>query len=115
MERGTQVGSTELVPRHGIILLQQRGSRFYESQVIWINIRKRTVYVHFYIINMPLVHVTRPPYDVIIFETCNISEAELQIITHPRDHEQEILSTKAKKDNVCGLTVSGMMRKLGTL
>src|SRR5574344_754507 len=83
MERGTQVGSTELVPRHGIILLQQRGSRFYESQVIWINIRKRTVYVHFYIINMPLVHVTRPPYDVIIFETCNISEAELKIITQP--------------------------------
>jgi hypothetical protein len=32
-----------------------------------------------------------------------------------RDHEQEILSTKAKKDNVCGLTVSGMMRTLGTL
>ena len=31
-----------------------------------------------------------------------------------RDHEQEILSTKAKKDNVCGLTVSGMMRTLGT-
>ena len=32
-----------------------------------------------------------------------------------RDHEQEILSTKIKKDNVCGLTVSGMMRTLGTL
>ena len=32
-----------------------------------------------------------------------------------RDHEQEILSTKVKKDNVCGLTVSGMMRTLGTL
>ena len=32
-----------------------------------------------------------------------------------RYHEQKILSTKAKKDNVCGLTVSGMMRTLGTL
>ena len=32
-----------------------------------------------------------------------------------RDHEKAILSTKAKKDNVCGLTVSGMMRTLGTL
>ena len=32
-----------------------------------------------------------------------------------RDHEKVILSTKAKKDNVCGLTVSGMMRTLGTL
>ena len=31
-----------------------------------------------------------------------------------RDHEKAILSTKAKKDNVCGLTVSGMMRALGT-
>ena len=29
--------------------------------------------------------------------------------------EKEILSSKAKKDNVCGLTVSGMMRTLGTL
>lgn len=32
-----------------------------------------------------------------------------------RDYEKEILSSKAKKDNVCGLTVSGMMRALGTL
>ena len=32
-----------------------------------------------------------------------------------RDHEKVILSTKAKKDNVCGLTVSGMMRTLGIL
>lgn len=32
-----------------------------------------------------------------------------------RYHEQEILSTKAKKDNVCGLTVFGMMRTLGTI
>lgn len=31
-----------------------------------------------------------------------------------RGHEKVILSTKAKKDNVCGLTVSGMMRALGT-
>ena len=32
-----------------------------------------------------------------------------------RDHEQEILSTKIKKDNVCGLTVYGMIRILETL
>lgn len=32
-----------------------------------------------------------------------------------RDHEREILSTKRKKDNVCGLTVNGLMRTLGTL
>ncbi len=32
-----------------------------------------------------------------------------------RDHEKEILSSKRKRDNVCGLTVSGLMRTLGTL
>lgn len=32
-----------------------------------------------------------------------------------RDHEKEILSSKRKKNNVCGLTVSGFMRTLGTL
>lgn len=32
-----------------------------------------------------------------------------------RDHEAEIASTKAKRDNVCGMTVSGIMRTLGTL
>ena len=32
-----------------------------------------------------------------------------------RDHEKEILSSKRRKDNVCGLTVSGLMRTLGTL
>lgn len=32
-----------------------------------------------------------------------------------RDHEREVLSTKRKKDNVCGLTVNGLMRTLGTL
>lgn len=32
-----------------------------------------------------------------------------------RDHEREILASKSKKDNVCGLTVNSMMRTLGTL
>lgn len=32
-----------------------------------------------------------------------------------RDHEREVLSTAARRDGVCGLTVSGMMRMLGTL
>lgn len=32
-----------------------------------------------------------------------------------RDHEKDILSSKSKKDSVCGLTVNGMMRTLGTL
>lgn len=32
-----------------------------------------------------------------------------------RDHEREILSSKRRKDNVCGLTVDSMMRSLGTL
>ena len=32
-----------------------------------------------------------------------------------RDHEQEILSSKRKKDNVCGMTVDSMMRSLNTL
>ncbi len=32
-----------------------------------------------------------------------------------RDHEKDILSSKRKKDSVCGLTVNGMMRTLGTL
>lgn len=31
-----------------------------------------------------------------------------------RDHEKDILSSKRKKDSVCGLTVNGMMRTLGT-
>lgn len=32
-----------------------------------------------------------------------------------RDHEREILASKKKRDNVCGLTVNGMMKTLGTL
>lgn len=32
-----------------------------------------------------------------------------------RDHERGILSSKSKKDSMCGLTVNGMMRTLGTL
>ena len=32
-----------------------------------------------------------------------------------RDHEKNILSSKRKKDSICGLTVNGMMRTLGTL
>ena len=32
-----------------------------------------------------------------------------------RDHEQEILSSKRRRDNVCGLTVDSMMRSLNTL
>lgn len=32
-----------------------------------------------------------------------------------RDHEKDILSSKRNKDSVCGLTVNGMMRALGTL
>ena len=32
-----------------------------------------------------------------------------------RDHEKDILSSKRKKDSVCGLTVNGVMRTLGTL
>ena len=32
-----------------------------------------------------------------------------------RDHEKEILSSKRRRDNVCGLTVNGLMRSLGTL
>ena len=32
-----------------------------------------------------------------------------------RDHEQEILSSKRKNDNVCGMTVDSMMRSLSTL
>ena len=32
-----------------------------------------------------------------------------------RDHEKNILSSKRKKDSVCGLMVNEMMRTLGTL
>lgn len=32
-----------------------------------------------------------------------------------REHEKEILTTKSRKDNVCGLSVNGVMRTLGTL
>ncbi len=32
-----------------------------------------------------------------------------------RDHEREILASKRKRDNVCGLSVNSMMRTLGTL
>ncbi len=32
-----------------------------------------------------------------------------------RDYEKEILSTEKRKDSVCGLTVNGMMKTLGTL
>lgn len=32
-----------------------------------------------------------------------------------RDHEKDILSNKRKKDSICGLTVNGMMKTLGTL
>lgn len=32
-----------------------------------------------------------------------------------RDHEKEILGSKKRKDNVCGLTVDSMMRSLNTL
>lgn len=32
-----------------------------------------------------------------------------------RDHEKNILSSKRRKDSICGLTVNGMMRTLGTL
>ncbi len=32
-----------------------------------------------------------------------------------RDHEKDILNTKKRKDNVCGLSVNGMMKTLGTL
>lgn len=32
-----------------------------------------------------------------------------------RDHEEDLLSSKRRKDSVCGLTVNGMMRTLGTL
>ena len=31
-----------------------------------------------------------------------------------RDHEKNILSSKKKKDSICGLMVNGMMRTLGT-
>ena len=32
-----------------------------------------------------------------------------------RDHEKEILSSRKKRDNVCGLSVNGLMKSLGTL
>lgn len=32
-----------------------------------------------------------------------------------RDHEAEIMASRRKKDNICGLTVNSLMRSLGTL